>query len=93
LDPSRHLFLAHLGDSTVAVVHTRSQRTVADIPHGSKVHGVLAIPELGRIYASATGTNEVVAIDAATLKIIARTPAGGYPATALSWRPPSTAAR
>jgi DNA-binding beta-propeller fold protein YncE len=51
------------------------------------VHGVLAIPELGRVYASATGTNEVVAIDAATLKILARTPAGDYP-DGMAYAPP-----
>jgi YVTN family beta-propeller protein len=45
----------------------------------SHVHGVLAIPELGRVYASATGTDEVVAIDDGTLEITARVPAGHYP--------------
>jgi YVTN family beta-propeller protein len=45
----------------------------------SKVHGVLAIPELGRVYASATGSNEVVAIDATTLQVTARMPGGVYP--------------
>lgn len=74
-----HLFLAHLGDSVVTVIDTRAQRVAADIPHISHVHGVLAVPELDRIYASATGTDEVVTIDAATLKVIARTPAGDYP--------------
>jgi YVTN family beta-propeller protein len=80
LDPGRHLlFIAHLGDSAVIVFNTKEQRVVTRIAGVSKVHGVLAIPELGRVYASATGTNEVVAIDAATLKITARAPAGVYP--------------
>jgi len=43
------------------------------------VHGVLYVPELDRVYASATGTDEVVAIDPKTLKITARVPAGDYP--------------
>jgi len=34
---------------------------------------------LGRVYASATGTNEVVAIDEKSLAIIARIPGGTYP--------------
>lgn len=80
LDPGRHhLFLAHLGDGVVTVVDTRTERVVADIPEVSHVHGVLAIPDLDRVYASATGTDEVVAIDATTLKIVARAPAGDYP--------------
>ena len=38
---------------------------ITRIPGVSKVHGVLAVPELGTVYASATGTNEVVGYDTA----------------------------
>lgn len=87
-DPARHhLFLAHLGDGVVTVFDTRDQRVVADISDVSHVHGVLAIPELGRVYASATGTDEVVAIDTATFKIVARMPAGDYP-DGMAYAPP-----
>lgn len=80
LDPAAHrLYLAHLGDSLVAVFDTQTQKVVADVPNVSHVHGVLFVPELGQLYASATGTDEVVAIDPATLKITARVPAGDYP--------------
>lgn len=80
LDPDRHLlFIAHLGDSAVVVFDTKEQRVVMQVPAISQVHGVLAIPELGRVYASATGTNEVVVIDEGTLKITARAPGGVYP--------------
>jgi YVTN family beta-propeller protein len=37
------------------------------------------IPELNRVYATATGTSEVVAIDPTTLTITARISTGGYP--------------
>lgn len=80
LDPGTHvLFLAHMGDGVVTAFDTRRQRVLADIPGTNDVHGVLAIPELGRVYASATGDDQVVAIDSKTLKIIARMPAGDYP--------------
>ena len=80
LDPGRHLlFIAHLGDSTVVVFDTKEQEVVAQVPAISQVHGVLSIPELGRVYASATGTNEVVAIDESTLRVTARMPGGVYP--------------
>lgn len=80
LDADRHLlFLAHLGDGAVVVFDTRRGKVIATIPDVAHVHGVLAIPSLGRAYASATGSNEVVAIDEATLKITARVPAGIYP--------------
>ncbi|GLQ46079.1 hypothetical protein GCM10007862_11300 [Dyella lipolytica] len=79
-DPGRHLlFIAHLGDSAVIVFDTKAQRVVTRIADISKVHGVLAIPELGRVYASATGSNEVVAIDEDSLKVVARAPGGVYP--------------
>ena len=80
IDPTRHLlFIAHLGDSEVIAFDTKAKRVVGRFAHVSRVHGVLVIPELGRVYASATGTNEVVAIDETTLKITARIPGGIYP--------------
>ncbi|MEX3925085.1 YncE family protein [Paraburkholderia sp. BR10936] len=79
-DPGRHLlFIAHLGDSEVVVFDTLASRVVARVAGVSAVHGVLAVPELSRVYASATGTNEIVAIDERTLKITARVPGGVYP--------------
>lgn len=80
LDPQRHLlFIAHLGDSSVIVVDTRTRRVTGTIAGVSDVHGVLVVPSLRTLYASATGTNEVVAIDEETLKITGRTGAGVYP--------------
>jgi DNA-binding beta-propeller fold protein YncE len=79
-DPTRHLlFVAHLGDSQVIAFDTRTSRVVGTVGNIASVHGVLAIPELGRVYATATGTKEVVAIDMATLAITARLPTGVFP--------------
>src|SRR5258708_2491814 len=51
-DTVRHLlFIAHLGDSEVIVFDTEARRVVERIANVSHVHGVLAIPELGRAYA------------------------------------------
>ncbi len=44
-----------------------------------RVHGVLAVPALHRVYASATGANELAVIDDQSLSVIARVPAGDYP--------------
>lgn len=80
IDPLTHrLFIAHLGDSRVTVVDTNTLTVVADIPNIGHVHGVLAIPELGRVYASATQTDEVVVIDGKTLQVLGRVPGGIYP--------------
>jgi len=40
---------------------------------------VLAVPALGRVYASATDDNQVAVIDERTLRVIARIPGGAYP--------------
>ncbi len=80
LDPETGLlFIAHLGDSQVLVFDTRAQKLVAEVPGVSEVHGVLAVPALGRVYASATGRNEVFAIDEHSSLILARIPGGDYP--------------
>jgi DNA-binding beta-propeller fold protein YncE len=79
-DATRHLlFIAHLGDGAVAVVDTQAQRVVANVQDIRQVHGVLAIPELGRVYATATGAHQVVAIDEARFQIVATMPGGHYP--------------
>ncbi len=79
-DGTRHLlFIAHLGDGAVTAVDTQSQRVVANVEGLKQVHGVLAIPELGRVYASATGDRRIVAIDEAGFEVVASVPAGAYP--------------
>ena len=79
-DPVRHrLFIAHLGASEVVVFDTRARKTLARIGGVANVHGVLAIPAIGRVYATATGSDEVVAIDADRLEAIARVAVGRYP--------------
>src|SRR5260370_23103172 len=80
LDPKSHLlFISHLGASLVSVFNTASNKIVADIPGIAAVHGVLAIPELGRVYASSTSANQVAVIDERTLRVTATIPAGVYP--------------
>jgi YVTN family beta-propeller protein len=80
LDPKTGLlFVAHLAASEVVVYDVKRNRVVTTIPDVDHVHGVLAVPELGRVYATATGSNEVAIIDAKTLKIIDRVPGGTYP--------------
>lgn len=80
LDVGRRLiFIAHLGASEVIEVDIGTGRVVRTIPDLSQVHGVLAVPTLGRVYATATGSNQVVAIDEASGMEIGRASTGGYP--------------
>jgi YVTN family beta-propeller protein len=80
VDPrTRLLLISHLGASSVTVFDLASGRIRANIASISQVHGVLAIPDLGRVYASATGEDQVVAIDEHSLRVMATIPAGVYP--------------
>jgi YVTN family beta-propeller protein len=76
---SGRLYIAHLGSDLMTVFDVNKQTIVGDVKDLKRVHGVLAVPELHRVYASATGTNELAVIDDQTLQIIARVPAGDYP--------------
>lgn len=76
---SGRLYIAHLGDSSMAVFDVHKETLVGDVKNLARVHGVLAVPELHRVYASATGSNELAVIDDSSLQIIAHAPAGDYP--------------
>src|SRR5436853_5845180 len=56
---SGRLYIAHLGDDMMTVFDTNTGKVVGDVKDLKHVHGVLAVPELHRVYASATGTNEL----------------------------------
>jgi len=76
---SGRLYIAHLGSDLMTVFDINKQTVVGDVKDLKRVHGVLAVPALHRIYASVTGTNELAVIDDQSLSIIARAPAGDYP--------------
>jgi DNA-binding beta-propeller fold protein YncE len=87
LDPKTGLlFVADLAGGRVLAFDVRSGRLVKAVGGVPAAHGVLAVPELGRAYASATGTHETVAIDEKTLAIVAATPSGHYP-DGIAWDP------
>lgn len=78
-DPgSGRLWIAHMDADQLLAFDVRRRRIVLTIP-APGVHGVLAVPALRRVYASATNVGEVLTIDARTGAILARAPAGRYP--------------
>jgi DNA-binding beta-propeller fold protein YncE len=76
---NRRLYVAHLEDSAVDVIDLDALTPVTTVPDIAEVHGVLAAPEVGRVFASATGTNELVTLDPSTNQAISRTPTGDFP--------------
>lgn len=73
------LYIAHLGAGSVTVFDTKTQKVISTIEGLPGVHGVLAVPELDRVYASATDVNQLAAINAKTLKVMTSTSTGNYP--------------
>jgi DNA-binding beta-propeller fold protein YncE len=63
----------------LVVFDTKKREVVANLDGFPKVHGVWAVPELGRVYASATGEHKVAVVDMETLKTIAKAGPVKYP--------------
>ena len=80
LDPRRGLlFVAHLGASQVIEINIRTGRVIRTIGGLPQVHGVLVVPALHRVYATATGVNKLARINEGTGQILGSTPTGAYP--------------
>ncbi len=73
------LYIAHMNADQLVVFDTQKMQVVGNLDGFKRVHGVLAVPEIGRVYASVTGDHQVAAVDMATLKIIATTGPVTYP--------------
>ncbi len=73
------LFIAHLGDSSLIVVDLKANKVITEIKGLGGIHGVLVVPELGRVFATATSDHQVAVIDETSFNINARIPAGNYP--------------
>src|SRR5690348_18443421 len=70
-DPStRRLWIAHMNADQLLAFDIVRRRIVETIP-APGVHGVMAVPELGRVYASATNAHQALTIDAHAGKILA----------------------
>jgi DNA-binding beta-propeller fold protein YncE len=77
IDSAGHrAYLAHMGDGEVIAVDTKERKVQGVVKDAPRVRGVLSIPSLGRVYAAAAGTSEILVLDSTTLHILARVPAG-----------------
>ena len=80
LDASHgRLYIAHMNADQLVVFDTKKREVVANLDGFPSVHGVWAVPELGRVYASATGEHKVAVVDMQNLKIITKTGPVHYP--------------
>jgi len=79
VDPATHrLWIAHMDADRLLAFDLAKRRIVRTIA-APGVHGVIAVPQTARVYASATDARQVLTIDARTGAVRARAPAGAYP--------------
>jgi len=76
---NNRLYIAHMNADQLVVFDTKKRAVIATLAGFPSVHGVIAVPELNKVYASATGDHKVVAVDAETLRIIAKAGPIHYP--------------
>jgi DNA-binding beta-propeller fold protein YncE len=76
---NNRLYIAHMNADQLVVFDTKNRSVIATLAGFPDVHGVIVVPELNRVYASATGDHKVYAVDAETLKIIAKAGPIHYP--------------
>src|SRR5215467_6355489 len=80
LDTSKgRLYIAHMNANQLVVFDVKKRAVIANLDGFPSVHGVWAVPELGRVYASTTGEHTVTVVEMTTLKTIARVGTIKYP--------------
>jgi DNA-binding beta-propeller fold protein YncE len=79
-DPKNgRLYIAHMNADQLVVFDTEKRRAVANLDGFKRVHGVIAVPEIGRVFASATGEHQMAAVDMTTLRIVGMAGPINYP--------------
>jgi DNA-binding beta-propeller fold protein YncE len=73
------LYIAHMNADQLVVFDVGKQQVVANLEGFKRVHGVIAVPEINRVYASVTGEHRVAAVDMDSLKTVATTGPVNYP--------------
>src|SRR5215469_7370004 len=73
------LYIGHMNADQLVVFDTEKRQVVANLDGFKRVHGVIAVPEIERVYASVTGEHEVAAVDMNTLRTVAMTGPVTYP--------------
>jgi DNA-binding beta-propeller fold protein YncE len=63
-EASGRLVIAHMGADQVVIVDTATRQVVGSVGDVKTPTGVLAVPELGRIFAAGAGSGDVAVIDA-----------------------------
>ena len=76
---ANRLYISHMSADDLVVFDLAGQRTLGVVRGLPGVTGIWAVPELGKVYASVTGRQQVAVIDAHTLRITAWLGPIGFP--------------
>jgi DNA-binding beta-propeller fold protein YncE len=73
------LFIAHMGAGELIDVDVRAHAVLRTVPNLPDIHGVIVVPDKHRVYATATGDNQLVAINEDSGEVVFRAPTDTYP--------------
>ena len=73
------LYISHMRGDRLVVFDTRTQKLVASNEGFPGATGVLAVPELHRVYVAVTGRHEVAVVDDRSLAVVARVSGARFP--------------
>ena len=73
------LYIAHMDADQLVVFDTQTRQVVANLDGFKRVHGVITVPEIDRVFASATGEHKVAVVNMKTLITVAITGPIDYP--------------
>lgn len=76
---SGRLYIAHMNADQLVVFDTVARKVVANLDGFARLHGVWAVPEINRVFASVTGEHKVAAVDMKTLQTLAKVGPINYP--------------
>lgn len=76
---SKRLFVTHPGNNEVIVLDTTTNTVVGHIQNIKKNHGIVVIPEIGRVYIAETFDNQVYVVDEKSLHVLSRIAVGQKP--------------
>lgn len=73
------LYIAHMNANQLVVFDVKKREVVANLDGFPSVHGVWAVPQINRVFASATGEHRLAIVELDTLKTLAKVGPIRYP--------------
>lgn len=73
------LYIAHMNANQLVVFDVKKREVVANLDGFPSVHGVRAVPQINRVFASATGEHKLAIVELDTLKTLAKVGPIHYP--------------